>query len=77
MLEDVNSDYADCVSRLLDKASLRKKISAVRCAYEEVEDSEVVYVIIGAVALSVMVIGGVVESKGEENIKLFEIFGHF
>ena len=43
MLEHVNSDYADCASGLLDKVPLRKEISAVRYAYDEVEDSEAEY----------------------------------
>ena len=38
-LEHVNSDYAHCASRLLDKESLRKEKSAVRYAYDEVEGS--------------------------------------
>ena len=43
VLEHVNSDYADCVSRLLGKVLSRKEISAVRYAYEEVEGSEAEY----------------------------------
>ena len=43
VLGHVNSDYADCVFRLLGKVSLRKEISAIRYAYEEVEGSEAEY----------------------------------
>ena len=43
VLEQVNSDYAGCVSRLLDKVSLRKETNAVRYAYDEVGGSEAEY----------------------------------
>ena len=36
--EHANFGYADCVSRLLDKVSLRKEISAVHYAYGDAED---------------------------------------
>ena len=43
VLEHVSSDYAGCVSRLLDRVPLIKEVSAVRHEYDEVEGSEAGY----------------------------------
>ena len=41
--EHVNSDFSDCSSRLLGKVPLRKEVSAVRYAYDEVDGFEAEY----------------------------------
>ena len=47
VLEHVNLDYADCVSRLLGKVLLRKGVSAICYAYDDVEGSEAGHTDIG------------------------------